>query len=101
MTRELFNNFFPENVLAFTTTRDIDFSFEEGLNDLSENQKEALSARLKFKVPKIANIHQVYGDRVITVSPDDFNHGRPIAKPGVGIRWQEQHGGFNTLYCAC
>jgi len=70
MTRELFSDFFPKRVLAITTNREIDYSFEEGLQDLSAVQKSALSDQIRIDLPRAANIRQVHGNRVITVSTD-------------------------------
>ncbi|MDP8212291.1 MAG: peptidoglycan editing factor PgeF [Candidatus Zapsychrus exili] len=63
----LFSNFFPENILAFVGTNEMDFFLSEDQGDLSEDQKKYLSVKLGFDVPAVVNIRQVHGNRVVLV----------------------------------
>ena len=66
----VFNSIFPSNVIAFTSDRTVDFSLTADRTDLTENQKESLSARLGFSPAGTVNIRQVHGDRIIFISKD-------------------------------
>jgi len=74
MTNPSFNNFFPENIIAFTSDRSLDFSFENNRSCLSERQIRYLAEQLDMDMPPAVNIRQVHRDRVIPVDQEYLDH---------------------------
>lgn len=74
MTKQLFETFFPSNVLAFQSDRSVDFSLPQHQHGLNLEQRKALESILNEKLPHVFNIKQVHQDRVVfasSVSLDD------------------------------
>lgn len=66
-----FNNIFPPEVVTFVSRRPDDFSLSANQADLTEDQKESLSARLGFSLAKTVNIRQVHGDGITFISKNE------------------------------
>jgi hypothetical protein len=66
-----YNNFFPPEVVAFTTGCTIDFTFERSV-PLKPEQSEYLRKRVGAAVPKIFNINQQHGVNIVTAKTLDI-----------------------------
>lgn len=76
---------FPAEVLAFFSDRFQDFTLREDLPEFSAGQKKYLEEKLGQRVDRIAQIHQVHGDRIITVARKDFPWKHPIPDADASI----------------
>lgn len=72
MKNPLFDQFFPGEVLAYTSGRSLDFSLKKGQKDLTSEQKKFLADALSFKFSQAANIRQVHGNRVLHADRNGF-----------------------------
>ncbi len=87
----LFNNAFPSEVVTFVSRRPDDFSLTVDQNDLTEKQKQILSAQLGFTLKTTVNIRQVHGNEVIIISKVDEYISLEILKEADGILTDVAH----------
>ena len=60
-----FNSIFPNNIIAFTSDRTVDFTFDNDQHELDESQKKFLFSQLNLDLPEPVHIRQVHDDRII------------------------------------
>jgi hypothetical protein len=65
MTKQLFESFFPANVLVFQSDRSVDFALPQHQHGLTLEQRKALESILNETLPPVFNIQQVHQDRVV------------------------------------
>jgi len=65
----LFSNFFPPEILAFTSDRSVDFTLKRDRRGFSQDQRDYLTKQCKTGLPDSVNIHQMHGNRICNVSP--------------------------------
>ena len=80
-----FNNAFPPEVVVFVSKRSDDFSLKADQNDLTESQKQFLSAQLGFTLNTAVNIRQVHGGEVVIISKIDKYVPSGVLKEADGI----------------
>ena len=68
-----FKDFFPQNVIALTTDRSVDFSETETTGLLTQEQKTFLEKCSGVAISDIIALKQVHGSRIITVEKKDFH----------------------------
>jgi len=61
----LFNKTFPENIIAFTSDRTVDFTCNGDQRVLSKTQREFLFSQLHFDLLEPVHIHQVHSNKII------------------------------------
>lgn len=70
----LFGHFFPKHVLALVTTREIDFSSNPKMRDLSRAQETFLERLIVEKPFSLASPRQVHGCKVLLVTKENFKN---------------------------
>ena len=63
----LFNKTFPENIIAFTSDRSVDFTCNGDQRAFNKTQRKFLFSQLNFDLPEPACIHQVHNNKIIVV----------------------------------
>jgi len=66
---EDYRDFFPSEVFAVTTDREIDFSFPGDGEIFSKEQVRFLKERLQIDAGRVSNIRQVHGEYVVKADP--------------------------------
>jgi len=79
-----FNSIFPDNIIAFTSDRTVDFTFHENQLKFNELQKKFLSSQLNLDLPEPVHIRQVHSDKVIFIDKD-APQSRPALEKGDGL----------------
>lgn len=79
----LFNKAFSANVIAFTSDRMVDFTFNDDQRVLSRTQKESLFSQLNFDLPEPVHIRQVHGNKII-VAEETLRDGH-VLKEADGL----------------
>lgn len=64
-----FNKFFPPDVMTFTSGRRINFVLPKDGTVFNKQQKNFLQSVLKKSLPRMINIRQIHGRRVILAAP--------------------------------
>ncbi len=65
-TTQSFRDFFPPQVVTFTSDRSTDFKLSDSSTPLTRAQSASLARQLGFRLPEILTIRQVHGNKIIT-----------------------------------
>ncbi|OGX06516.1 MAG: hypothetical protein A2Z88_04495 [Omnitrophica WOR_2 bacterium GWA2_47_8] len=69
-----FSNFFPTNVVTFTSDRTVNFAIEKSV-PFSEEQKRYLKSQApSLNLDHVFNIRQVHGNKVVVASLENVRH---------------------------
>ncbi len=74
----LFDQHFPDHIIACTSDQSCDFALCDEKGDLSEDQKVFLSRQLKIDIPKPLCVHQVHGSAIICADQEYLSRERGI-----------------------
>ena len=66
----LFQDVFPENIVAFVSNRSVDFKLADGQSQLSLDQKSFVESSLGFPIKDPVNIRQVHGHAVVVIQSE-------------------------------
>lgn len=66
-----FNNFFPSHIIACTSDRTVDFTFDPQYLSLNDYQKKYLSRLTGFDIPDPVSLVQEHGDKIYLVDGQD------------------------------
>jgi len=72
-----FNSIFPDNIIAFTSDRTVDFTLDNDQHELDESQKKFLFSQLNLDLPEPVHIRQVHDDRIV-VAGDSMKNRRVL-----------------------
>lgn len=79
----LFNKTFPENIIAFTSDRTVDFTLGNDQHELDESQRKFLFSQLNMDIPEPIHIRQVHDDRIIVA--DNSLKNRRVLQEADGL----------------
>lgn len=83
-TKQLYNHFFPNNVVAATTDKQIDFAYPAGNAQLTQQQQDYIDALTGFTNTPVVNIKQVHGERIVVLQ-NKFDSTRYVVEQADAI----------------
>jgi len=82
-----FNSIFPDNIIAFTSDRTVDFTLNGDQCTLNKIQKEFLFSQLSSDLLEPVHIHQVHGNKIIIA--EDSLRDEHVLKEADGLITQD------------